>query len=692
MEEQIFGIDLGTTNSAIAVIDSNGQPEVLPNAEERRTTPSVIQFCADGSILVGELAKRQLLIDKENVAHFFKRDMGTPATYQYRGRTWTPTELSAEVLKKLKSDVSARLGREVRTAVITVPAYFQDGPRIATRRAGEMAGLDVVQIINEPTAAALAYGFRQTGREERILVYDWGGGTFDITLVQITPDGLQVIGTDGNHNLGGKDLDDRIVQYVCDEFRRRHGIDPLDEPYAFQEILIRSELAKQSLSTAKTAVVSVNCQGKAERIEITRDAFERMTCDLVSQTEMLMNKVLEETGYDYSKIASVLMVGGSTRLPACKELVRRLTGREPNTSVNPDECVAVGAAIQASLYRRQPARAGSWRLPARIEDVMSHSMGMIAISADGDRYINSVLIPRNKTIPCREVRPYQVRPNHGPSASVSVYVTQGEGEDHANCSFVGKYVIKDIPTPAKGQAVIDIAYEYDRSGVVSVSSVARDTNRPLPVEKVADLGDMSWLYGSPRDVERVQHKTILAAVDLSGSMSGKPLRDAQEALHGFFAKSDLANTSIGLMSFADKVNVDQGLTQDARLLQRAVDAWSIGLVVGGGNATDPFEEALLLLRDCVGPRYFVVLTDGVWDHCEAAEQRAKKCHEAGIEVIAIGFGGADRAFLKRIATSEESALFVSSVDLVSTFGEIAQVLVEDEVGQIGSAISLHRKK
>jgi molecular chaperone DnaK len=695
----VVGIDLGTTNSAIAYINQFGRPEVLPNAEGKKITPSVVQIRADGSTVVGEAAKLEMALEKENTAHFFKRDMGTPAVYEYCGREYTPVDLSAEVLKQLKRDAEAALDAEVRRAVITVPAYFHDGPRVATRLAGEKAGLEVVQIINEPTAAALAYGLKQVEREEVVMVYDLGGGTFDITLVHIAPDSLEVIGTDGNHTLGGKDWDDRLLEYICAEFEQRQGVNPLDDPYAFQELLIRAEEAKKTLSSRASAVIAVNCQGRMDRIEVTRQQFEGLTGDLLSQTEMLMNKVLEETGYDYSRIGGVLMVGGSTRMPACQELVHRLTGKTPNTSVNPDECVALGAAIQGAQYSQGAyaesglrAGAGASARPGApasggmlfrrsVQDVMSHSMGMIAVSADGERYINSILIPKNRHIPCSEVRPYKVRTREGTENSTSVYVTQGEGDDLGNCSFVGKYVIGGIAHDKK-DAVLNISYEYDRSGVVSVSATEKKSGRALSVNKEPVPDDMSWIYKSPKEMAKVAHKTVYLAVDLSGSMSGGPLEEAKRAVKAFVNNSDLAHTSVGLISFSDRVRLDQAATQDGRKLARAADSWTInGGGLGYGNDAQPFDDALKELKGRQGPRYFVVLTDGVWSHQGLAEGRAKACHEAGIEIIAIGFGGADAAFLRRIATSDQSALFVGSSDLTSAFENIAQVLVETGGGE-----------
>ncbi|MDX6527821.1 MAG: molecular chaperone DnaK [Blastocatellia bacterium] len=677
--EVLVGIDLGTTNSAIAYINDYDRPEVLANSEGTKITPSVVQLRPDGSAIVGEAAKQEMALEKENTAQFFKRDMGTAAVYSYQGRNYTPSELSAEVLKKLKTDGEAELNKPIRRAVITVPAYFQDAARLATKDAGELAGLEVVQMINEPTAAAIAYGLKQNTREETVMVYDLGGGTFDISLVRVSPDGIEVIGSDGNHNLGGKDWDDRLVQYLCEQFEQRHGINPLDDPYTFQEILIRAEEAKKSLSARTNAIVAINCQGKMDRIEITRDLFESLTADLLSQTELLIGKVIEETNFDYSRIGSVLMVGGSTRMPACLKLIGRLSCKPANTALNPDECVALGAALQAAEYGEDKRAKGglAFLKSARIRDVMSHSMGMIAVSADGERYLNSILIPKNRSIPCSEVRPYQVRTREKGDNSTAVFVTQGEGDDPANSSFVGKYVIGDIPHGKKGLAVLNISYESDRSDVISVTATEKSTGRSLTVVKEAIPEDMSWIYKSPKDLA-IAHKAVYLSVDLSGSMSGAPLAEAKQAMHEFVRSSDLSHTSIGLVSFANSVRIDQLATQDGKKLSHAIDSLEVGL--GGGNSAHPFGHALEQLKGVEGSRYFVVLTDGVWSCQASAIQQAKVCHQAGIEIIAIGFGSADEKFLREIATSDQAALLVKTGDLTSTFGNIAQELVGSQAG------------
>jgi len=665
-----IGIDLGTTNSAVAWMTGEGRAEILRNAEGSPVTPSVVQVQEDGGTLVGQQAKHETVMAKESTAAFFKRDMGSQMVYEYRGHRFTPVELSAAVLQKLKRDAEVALGRPIRKAVITVPAYFHDGPRVATQQAAQLAGLEVQQMINEPTAAALAYGLRPQARPQKVLVYDLGGGTFDISLAQLSPDGIDVLGTDGNHELGGKDWDDRIVQYVAEEFHRGQGLDPLDEPYTFQELLIRAEEAKKALSARERFKLTLNCSGRRHSVEISRQCFEDLTRDLLAQTEQLMDAVLGRAGCTYADLAGVLFVGGSSRMPMCANLVQRLAGREPMRSVNPDECVALGAAIQAAMLS---GRQSGLR---RVQDVTSHSLGMLAVSADGERYQNSILLSRNQPIPSRHVRPYQARTRPGNENSVTIYVTQGESEDPANCSFVGKYVVSGLIHKGKGQTVLDIAYHYDRSCVVEVSALQRGNSGPLRVERQPLPDDMGWIHLSPKQARGP--RTVYLAVDLSGSMSGRPLEDAQKAMRGFLGETDLSSTRVGLLAFADGFQTVLQACGDANRLSKAVSALS-SVDVGGGNSAHPFDNSRQLLS-LPGERTLVVLTDGVWSCQPQAIASARNCHQDGIQVVALGFGSADEDFLRKIASPGAASKLESSAELTAAFGQIAQVLLEDQQG------------
>lgn len=662
----IVGIDLGTTNSTLAVIGSNGVPVIVPSAEGRNVTPSVVHIARSGELTVGDAALAELPFDAASTARFFKRDMENAVTLDYHGRRYTPIDLSAAVLVKLKKDGETALGRPIRRAVVTVPAYFHDLGRVATTNAAQQAGLEVVQIINEPTAAALAFGMRGGYDARTVLVYDLGGGTFDVTLVRLHGDVIDVIGTDGNHTLGGKDWDDRLVTYAAEQVRARSGYDALTDPSDLQVLYAEAEKAKKDLAARRAAVMNLDLGGERLLVEITRERFEEITSDLLIQTEQLIERVLDETNTTIHSLDSVLLVGGSTRMPACHALIERLTGLTPNRTVNPDECVALGAAVCGALLDTNRSRGLP---PIQVHDIMSHSLGMIAVSADGESYLNSVILSRNTRIPCNASRPYRVA---GQGDTISVYVTQGEDENPQNCSFVGKYV---IGIDDRSTDLIDIRYEYDRSGIVQVHAQPRGRDVRLPIRKEPLPDDMSWLTRRPGWSAPVMPRTVYLAVDLSGSMSGEPLRDAAAAMVGFVESSDLTNTAIGVIGFANSVKVLTKAVRDATKIRRAIGELSIG-ELGYGNRAHPFERAERELKDVTGTKFIVVLADGAWSCQSEAIKAAKQCQAAGIQVIAIGFGSADESFLKKIASADLSALFSSSADLRLAFEQIAQVVLE----------------
>jgi len=638
----------------------------------------VIDFSCDPP-RVGEEAKASQGLGEEKIASFFKRSMGDPNfVLHLGGQVRTPIDLSALVLKKLKGDAEAKLGTPVTQAVITVPAYFNNAQREATIEAGRLAGLEVLRIINEPTAAALAFGLRETKTEQRVLVYDLGGGTFDVSLVEITPVNISVLATDGDHNLGGKDWDDRIVVYLGQHFADAHGVNPLDNNVSFNDLLVRAEDAKKALSSRNSTRVAIHYEGQRETYELTREKFQELTQDLMERTQCLAEQVMTESGVTWTNLTGVLLVGGSTRMPMVHDYVRRMSGKEPMMGVNVDEAVAMGAAIQAAIDLREKSGGkhetfflGGSR---RIQDVMSHSLGMIAVSQDGSKYVNSIIIPKNQQIPCTIQRPYQLRTRRGDN-ELEIYITQGEIEDPRSCSFLGKHRLTGIHHSSSGPTVLDISYAYDQNGVVQVSALDHASGIHLPIRVESLPSDMSWLSRPPQASLAQEHLTVYMAFDLSGSMAGGPLQQAQKAANAFVDQMDLAHTSVGVIAFADSVSISINASQNAKQLRKAIGSLSIGMV-GFGNATDPFREALDLLQKVSGARFLIVLTDGVWSHQEAAVKRAKACHQKEIEVVAIGFGGADKKFLRRIATSEEASLLTAVDKLVSTFSTIAKELTQ----------------
>ena len=674
------GIDLGTTFSVVACIDQDGRPRVIPNENGRNVTPSVIYFDPAGPV-VGDEAKDRQAIGEEAIGAFFKRFMDDPHfELTYYGQSYNPVQLSALVLKYLKEQAEAYLGEPVTHAVITVPAYFYDMPRKATMEAGRLAGLKVLRIINEPTAAAFAYGMRSTADEQKVLVYDLGGGTFDVTILRITSTEQTVLGTGGDHRLGGKDWDDRICLFLQDRFEEEFGVG-LDED-AFNELLVTAESIKKSLTARQTVMARVQGSGYVGTYELTRTKFEELTADLMQRTQQLVEGVLAETRLGWGDLDHVLLVGGSTRMPMVHQFVESMSGKTPSRNVDPDEAVALGAAIQAAMdmeeFRLPGQAAPTFTLAGRRRsvDVISHSLGMIAISDDQSRYLNSIIIAKNATIPRKETRPYSLRVNRRGDSQLDVYMTQGETENPMDCVYLGKYVFSNIPTVSDDRVTLDVSYEYDRNGVVNVSAVERSSGRPLAltIEQLpADVPDRFML---PPEVHVArEHLTVYLAFDLSGSMSGDPLREAQRAAHAFVKECDLSNTSIGLIGFSDSVRLELNASQNAKKIAAAIDGMVCGRT-GYGNATHPFDEIFKLLKNAKGSRYGVVLADGVWSDQDRAVRQAKKCHAEVIEIIGIGFGGADRAFLKAISSSDEYSFFTDMNKLTATFSTIAQELTE----------------
>lgn len=672
------GIDLGTTFSVVAHINQNGQPHVIPNPQGSVTTPSVIYLGAGGPI-IGEEAKERQALGEVAIASFFKRHMGDPNfELMFDGKTYDAIALSALVLAHLKNSAELFLHDKVTHAVVTVPAYFNNMQRQATIEAGRRAGLQVLSILNEPTAAAFAFGLRPTSGEQTVLVYDLGGGTFDVSVVEITPTAQRVIGTGGDHNLGGKDWDDRIFTYLSEQFKQEFNLELSEDDS--NELLVTAENVKKSLSSRQSAEGRVQAGGAKGSYPITRELFESLTHDLMERTQRLTEQVLEDIELRWSDITGVLLVGGSTRMQMVKSYVERMSGKPALTAINPDEAVALGAAIQAALEmeRVQGASAPLYTLAGRKQsiDVMSHSLGMIAINEDRSRYINSILLKKNQPIPSTQTRPYTLQVSRRNTGKLEVFMTQGETTNPMDCAYLGKYVFSDIPTVAGATAVLDITYAYDKNGVVNLSAVERSTKSPLTLAVEPLPPDVPDRFALPPVQEVIrEHLTVYLAFDLSGSMSGAPLAEAQKAAHAFVSQCDLTNTSIGLISFSDSVLVELIASQNVKAITKTINGLQCGRT-GYGNATHPFDSILQHLQQMSGLRYGLVLADGVWSHQPLAVQRAKACHAAGIEIIGIGFGGADQNFLRQISSSDQHSFFTDMHRLAETFSTIAQELTE----------------
>ena len=492
---KIIGIDLGTTNSCVAVMEG-GKPTVIANTEGARTTPSVVAFTKTGERLVGEPAKRQAVTNAEKTISSIKRDMGTDRGRTIDGKKYSPQQISAMILQKLKADAESYLGEKVTEAVITVPAYFNDAQRQATKDAGKIAGLDVKRIINEPTAAALAYGL-DNEKEQKIMVYDLGGGTFDVSIIEIGEGVIEVLATNGDTHLGGDDFDNKIIQWMLDEFKKAEGVDLSGDKMAMQRLKEAAEKAKKELSSAMTTninlpFITATAEGpKHFDMNLTRAKFDELTRDLVDKTAIPVQNAMKDAGLNYSDLGQVLLVGGSTRIPAVQDKVRALTGKEPSKSLNPDECVAIGASIQG----------GKLAGDAGAGDILLLDVTPLSLSIETMGGVATRLIERNTTIPTKKSQIFSTAADN--QTAVDINVVQGERQFAKDNKSLGQFRLDGIAPAPRGIPQIEVTFDIDANGIVNVSA--------------KDLG-----------TGKEQHITITAGSNMSDSDIEKAVKEAAE--------------------------------------------------------------------------------------------------------------------------------------------------------------------
>ncbi len=629
------GIDLGTTHSAIAIVNKHGVPEVLPNAEGDRITPSAILF-DDDDIIIGNYAKQAAVAFPEQVVEFVKRHMGSSEwTFAYRGQQYTPERLSSLILAKLKHDAELRLGQPVHQAVITVPAYFGHRERQATIQAGELAGLDVIRLINEPTAAATAYGLNNLGRNMRCLVFDLGGGTFDISIIDLEDTEIHVRATNGDSHLGGKDWDDTLIEFAAQAFIQKHGIDPRDDLAGHHDLRQKCVSAKLALTKRPEVTLFYDLKGHILRLKIPRERFEQLTAPLLERCRKLTLEALQEASTSPDQIDTVLLAGGSTRMPMIRRLIREIFGKEPARDINPDECVAMGAALTAALESAQLAGEAP-PVDIRTHDVAGHSLGMV-VYKDGKLH-NTSIIRRNSRIPCEHTRDQFITTHDGQTV-VDLWLIQGEKRDPLECNVLGHFEFYGIPPRAAGSSRLSVTYRYNANGIVEVEAMDLNTGQTLAHRVASSTVSLD-------DVARNRIPVHIALlVDSSGSMYGSNMAAARQSALRFAKETLRPNRSIALYAFPGGQR-----TRPTRNLEDIAAALDQLIPIGDSPLHEGLSMARRSLKGKAGmQRVFVVFSDGHPDDPEAAMSESVRIRRSGGRIITIGIGRQiNREFLQQM--------------------------------------------
>ena len=596
---KVIGIDLGTTNSCVAVMEG-GEAVVIPNPEGARTTPSVVAFQKDGQRIVGQVAKRQAVANPDRTVSSIKRHMGSDYKVEIDGKKYSPQEISAMILSKLKADAESYLGGKVTDAVITCPAYFTDSQRQATKDAGKIAGLNVLRIINEPTAAALAYGLDKDNANHKVMIYDLGGGTFDVSILEIGDGVFEVLATNGNNMLGGDDFDKRIMDYLVDEFKSKEGIDLSKDKMAMQRLKEAAEKAKIELSGLTTANVNLpfitaTAEGpKHLDVDITRQKFDALTADLVEKTSEPMRLAMKDAGLTYNDIDKVILVGGSTRIPAVVEKVKQITGKEPFKGINPDECVAIGAAIQGGV------------LSGEVKDVLLLDVMHLSLGIETLGGVFTKLIERNTTIPAKKSQVFSTAADN--QTQVDIHILQGEREFAKDNKTLGRFELTGIPPAPRGVPQIEVTFDVDANGIVHV------TAKDLGTQKSTDITITSSTNLSEADIDRavkeaeqyaeedkkrkekVDNKNKLDGMiftieksmnELGDKLSADDKSQLEELVKS--AKDDLASEDDDRIKAATERLTNESQKIFAKIYQQAAGAQGAGPEQGGADGTGDTE-------------------------------------------------------------------------------------------------------